>query len=154
MRSRRRAVLRFALGVALAAAVFALVLPRIASYGDVIHQLGTISAAWAVGLGAATLLDVVTTAFPWMAVLPQLNPRGVLFSHECSPEMFVGAEIRTERGADFVVPPILDAFEALGWPVRGRHIHGHTGAFWHAEQGIPPVPFAASTALRDLALEL
>jgi len=73
MRSRRRAVLRFALGVALAAAVFALVLPRIASYGDVIHQLGTISPAWAVALGAATLLDVVTTAFPWMAVLPQLS---------------------------------------------------------------------------------
>jgi uncharacterized membrane protein YbhN (UPF0104 family) len=73
MRSRRRAVLRFALGVALAAAVFVLVLPRIASYGEVIHQLGTISPAWAVALGIATLLDVVTTAFPWMAVLPQLS---------------------------------------------------------------------------------
>jgi uncharacterized membrane protein YbhN (UPF0104 family) len=73
MRTRRRAVFRFALGVALAAAVFALVLPRIASYGDVIHQLGTISPAWAVALGVATLLDVVTTAFPWMAVLPQLS---------------------------------------------------------------------------------
>jgi uncharacterized membrane protein YbhN (UPF0104 family) len=73
MRSRRRAVLRFALGVALAAAVFAYVLPRIASYGDVIHQLGTISTTWAVALGAAALLDVLTTAFPWMAVLPQLT---------------------------------------------------------------------------------
>jgi uncharacterized membrane protein YbhN (UPF0104 family) len=73
MRSRRRAVLRFALGVALAAAVFAEVLPRIASYGDVLHRLGTISPAWAVAIGAAALLDVLTTALPWMAVLPQLS---------------------------------------------------------------------------------
>lgn len=73
MRSRRRAVLRFALGVALAAAVFAEVLPRIASYGSVLHQLGTISPAWAAAIGAAALLDVLTTALPWMAVLPQLS---------------------------------------------------------------------------------
>jgi uncharacterized membrane protein YbhN (UPF0104 family) len=73
MRSRRRAVLRFALGVALAAAVFAAVLPRIASYGSVLHRLGTISPAWAAALGAAALLDVLTSALPWMAVLPELS---------------------------------------------------------------------------------
>jgi uncharacterized membrane protein YbhN (UPF0104 family) len=73
MRSRRRAVLRFALGVAFAAAVFVAVLPRIASYGEVVHRLGTISPAWAVALGAAALLDVLTAALPWLAVLPQLS---------------------------------------------------------------------------------
>jgi uncharacterized membrane protein YbhN (UPF0104 family) len=73
MRSRRRAVLRFALGVALAAAVFAEVLPRIASYGSVLHQLGTVSAGWIAALAAGSLIDIVTTAFPWMAVLPQLR---------------------------------------------------------------------------------
>jgi uncharacterized membrane protein YbhN (UPF0104 family) len=72
MRSRRRAVLRFALGVALAAAVFAEILPRIASYGSVLHQLGKVSPAWIAALAAGSLIDIVTTAFPWMAVLPQL----------------------------------------------------------------------------------
>ena len=72
MRHRRRAVLRFALGVAVAAAVFAEVVPRIASYGSVAHRLATVSLPWAAGLAAATLLDVVTTALPWQAVLPKL----------------------------------------------------------------------------------
>jgi uncharacterized membrane protein YbhN (UPF0104 family) len=73
MRSRRRAVLRFALGVALAVAVFVEVLPRIASYGSVAHRLGTISAAWGAALALGSLLDIVTTALPWQAVLPRLR---------------------------------------------------------------------------------
>ena len=78
MRSRRRAVLRFALGIALAAVVFVEIVPRIASYGSVAHQLATVSAAWAVALAAATLLDILTTALPWQAVLPQLPFVGAL----------------------------------------------------------------------------
>jgi len=78
MRSRRRALLRFALGIALAAVVFAEILPRIASYGSVAHRLATVSAAWAVALAAATLLDILTTALPWQAVLPRLSFVGAL----------------------------------------------------------------------------
>jgi putative heme transporter len=73
MRSSRRAVLRFALGVAVAAAVFAEILPRIASYRSVFHQLGTVSPGWIAALAAGSLIDIVTTAFPWMVVLPQLR---------------------------------------------------------------------------------
>ena len=73
MRSSRRAILRFALGVALAAVVFVEVVPRIASYGDVAHQLGTVSAPWIAALAAASLFDILTTALPWQAVLPQLT---------------------------------------------------------------------------------
>ena len=73
MRSSRRAVLRFALGVALAVAVFVEVVPRIASYGSVAHRLGTISWPWIVALAAGSLLDIVTTALPWQAVLPRLR---------------------------------------------------------------------------------
>jgi putative heme transporter len=72
MRSRRRAVLRFALGIAFAAIVFVEVVPRIASYGSVAHQLGTVSWPWAAALAGGTLLDILTTALPWQAVLPQL----------------------------------------------------------------------------------
>jgi uncharacterized membrane protein YbhN (UPF0104 family) len=78
MRSRRRAVLRTALGIALVAAVFAEVLPRIASYGSVAHRLGMVSAPWAAGLAAAAVLDIVTAALPWLAVLPQLSFVGAL----------------------------------------------------------------------------
>src|SRR5438477_2088766 len=73
MRSSRRAILRFALGVALAAAVFIEIVPRIASYGSVAHRLGTVSAPWIAALTVGSLLDIVTTALPWRAVLPRLS---------------------------------------------------------------------------------
>ena len=73
MRRPSRAVVRSALGVALIAGVFAAVVPRIASYGTVAHRLGTVSAPWLAALAAAALADVLTTALPWRAVLPQLS---------------------------------------------------------------------------------
>ena len=73
MRRSRRAVLRSALGIAIVAAVYVEVVPRIASYGSIAKQLGTVSAPWAAGLAAAAALDVLTTAFPWRALLPQLS---------------------------------------------------------------------------------
>jgi hypothetical protein len=75
MRSSRRAILRFALGLALAAAVFAEILPRIARYGIVAHRLGTVSTPWILALAGGALLDIVTTALPWRAVLPHLSFR-------------------------------------------------------------------------------
>lgn len=78
MRSRRRVLLRGALSVALVAAVFAAVVPRIASYRSIAHELAGVSAPWAAALAGAALLDVLTTALPWQAVLPQLSFVGAL----------------------------------------------------------------------------
>ena len=78
MRRPRRALLRSALGVALAVLVFVEVVPRIASYGSVAHRLGKISTGWAVALATAALLDVLTAALPWRALLPQLSFFGAL----------------------------------------------------------------------------
>ncbi len=78
MRSRRRVLLRAALSVAVVAAVFAGIVPRIASYGSVAAQLARVSGPWAAGLASAALLDVVTTALPWRAVLPRLPFLGAL----------------------------------------------------------------------------
>ena len=78
MRRSRRAVLRSALGVATVAAVYVEVVPRIASYGSIAKQLATVSAPWAAGLAAAVALDVVTTALPWRALLPQLTWPGAV----------------------------------------------------------------------------
>jgi putative heme transporter len=82
-----RAVLRSALGVALIAAVFAAVVPRIASYGTVGHLLATVSAPWAAALAAAALFDIVTTVLPWMVLLPQLSWLGALGFTQASTAM-------------------------------------------------------------------
>jgi putative heme transporter len=78
MRSRRRVLLRGVLGLALVAVVFVWALPRIASYGSVAHQLGTISAGWGAAVAGAALFDVVTVALPWRTLLPQLSWLGAL----------------------------------------------------------------------------
>jgi putative heme transporter len=78
MRRSRRAVLRSALGVAIVAAVYIEVVPRIASYGSIASRLATVSAPWAAALAAAAALDVATTALPWRALLPQLSWPGAL----------------------------------------------------------------------------
>lgn len=78
MRRSRRAVLRSALGIATIAAVYTEVVPRIASYGSIAKQLGTVSAWWGAGLAAAVALDVITTALPWRALLPQLTWLGAI----------------------------------------------------------------------------
>jgi uncharacterized membrane protein YbhN (UPF0104 family) len=78
MRRSRRAVLRSALGVAIVAAVYVEVVPRIASYGSIAKHLSTVSAPWGAALAAAAALDVLTTALPWRALLPQLSWRGAL----------------------------------------------------------------------------
>lgn len=75
---RRRVLTRGALGVALAAVVFFVVLPRIANYGSVGRQLQTVSAAWGAALAAAALIDILTSALPWKVVLPQLSWFGAL----------------------------------------------------------------------------
>jgi uncharacterized membrane protein YbhN (UPF0104 family) len=90
MRSRRRVLLRGALGLALVAAVFAWALPQIASYGSVGHQLGTVSAPWAAAIAAAALFDVVTVALPWRALLPRLSwPGAVGFTQASTALMTV-----------------------------------------------------------------
>jgi uncharacterized membrane protein YbhN (UPF0104 family) len=85
----RRALLRSALGVALAVAVFALVVPRIASYGSVAHRLGHISAGWTVALAVAALLDVLTAALPWRVLLPQLSFVGALAFTQASTALTI-----------------------------------------------------------------
>lgn len=87
MRRPSRALLRAALGVVFIAGVFVAVVPRIASYGNIAHRLGTVSAPWLGGLAAAALLDVLTTALPWRAVLPQLSWLGSLGFTQASTAM-------------------------------------------------------------------
>ena len=59
--------------VLLVAATFLFFLPRIADYRDVWAVVKTLSWEWLLALLAATVVNVVTFAPPWLAVLPGLR---------------------------------------------------------------------------------
>jgi putative heme transporter len=56
-------------------AVFVFVLPRIADYSTVWDILTGVSAAWALGLVIAVLVNLASFGLPWMAAIPHLGFR-------------------------------------------------------------------------------
>jgi uncharacterized membrane protein YbhN (UPF0104 family) len=171
MRRRGRAVLRFALGVALAAAVFVTVVPRIASYGSVGHRLATVSAPWIAGLAAATLLDVLTTPLPWQAVLPQLPFLGALGFTQASTALttvFPGGaplgmalsfgflrRLRVDRGhAGFAVAVtgIWSQVMILVYPLVGAILVFATGQLSSSTAAIAGASAAAGVVIVGLAV--
>ena len=60
-------------GILLVAATFFFLLPRIADYRDVWDVVQTLSWEWVLALLAATVVNIVTFAPPWLAVLPGLR---------------------------------------------------------------------------------
>jgi uncharacterized protein (TIRG00374 family) len=62
-------------GVALLAAIYAFVLPRIASYSAVWHVIQQLSWLYVAALLLATLLNLSTDPLPWMAAMPKLSAR-------------------------------------------------------------------------------
>jgi uncharacterized protein (TIRG00374 family) len=83
-RSWRRQLIGFGLGIAVVAATFVFVLPRIADYGDVWRVVKELSWPQIGVLALATLLNLVTYAPPWMAVLPNLGFRRAFFLTQAS----------------------------------------------------------------------
>src|SRR4051794_27001516 len=171
MRSSRRAVLRFALGVALAAAVFAEVVPRIASYGSVAHRLATVSAPWAAAIAVGVLLDILTTALPWQAVLPQLSFLGALAFTQASTALTTllpgGAplgmaisfgflrRLRVERGAAafaVAVTGIWSQVMILVYPLVGAILVFATGQLSPSTAAIAGVSAAAGGLIVGLAV--
>lgn len=62
-----------AVGAAVVVAMFALVLPRIADYGDVWDTVTGLSAGWSAVLAGAVVLNVLTFAPPFVVTLPGLG---------------------------------------------------------------------------------
>ena len=71
--SGQRRLISAGLGLAVVAATFVYVLPRIADYGEVWAVLEELSLQGIGALILATLLNLVTFAPPWMVALPQLG---------------------------------------------------------------------------------
>jgi uncharacterized protein (TIRG00374 family) len=78
LRAGRRHLLGLGFAVAVVAAVFLFVLPRIADYRDVWSVLEDLGGRDVLLLAGVTVLNVVTFAPPWMAVLPGLGFRQAL----------------------------------------------------------------------------
>jgi uncharacterized protein (TIRG00374 family) len=74
-KSRWRRLIGVGLGIAVVAATFFFVLPRIANYGDVWAVVRELSWAQIGALLLATVLNLVTFAPPWMVALPGLGFR-------------------------------------------------------------------------------
>ena len=78
MSGRTRNLVFGALGIAVVVLTFAVVLPRIANYGDVWDVVTTLDGTWILVLLGAVVLNIVTYAPPWMIALPGLRFRQAL----------------------------------------------------------------------------
>src|SRR5207244_11783907 len=68
-KSRRRQLIVIGLGIAVVAATFVFVLPRIADYGEVWSVVKKLSWQQIAALVGATALNLVTFASPWLVAL-------------------------------------------------------------------------------------
>ena len=74
----RRTLVFGAIGIGVVVVTFAVVLPRIADYGEVWEIVTSLDTKWLLLLFAAVLLNIVTFAPPWMIALPGLPFRQAL----------------------------------------------------------------------------
>jgi uncharacterized protein (TIRG00374 family) len=72
-RRGRNRVIGIAVTVVVIGVVFAFLLPKIANYADVWKVIQGVSWEWIAALAGAVVLNVVTSAPPWMAALPGLG---------------------------------------------------------------------------------
>jgi putative heme transporter len=78
MKARRRQIILGALGLVVVVVTFAVVLPKVADYGDVWAVIETLDGPWILALAAAVVINIVTYAPPWMLALPGLSFRHAL----------------------------------------------------------------------------
>ena len=84
MSPRLRNALLGALGLGVVVVTFAVVLPRIANYGDVWEALQRLDPIWLAAFAVAVAINVVTFAPPWMIALPGLGFRNALLFTQAS----------------------------------------------------------------------
>ena len=82
-------------------------------------------------------VDLEVSSRDLMGIADRVDPRGTLFSHECSADIFRNGEIRSVPAPDNPIAPMLSRFDELGRSLTGRYVSGYTGAFWPREGGTP-----------------
>ena len=84
-------------------------------------------------------VDLESSARDVMQILPRLDPRGCIFSHECWSDHFDEANsITAPRSHESVLPPVRDAFTADNRQPLGRYLVGRTGVIWDRARSVPP----------------
>jgi uncharacterized membrane protein YbhN (UPF0104 family) len=78
VKGRRRQLVLGAVGLAVVVVTFAVVLPKVADYGEVWDLVKDLDTKWLLALAVAVVVNVVTYAPPWMIALPGLRFRQAL----------------------------------------------------------------------------
>lgn len=116
LRRRWKSLIVPALGIIFVAAVFLVVLPGVANYGDVWDAARSLSWPWWIVLAAAAALNVATFGPPMMAALPGLKPRAALAVSLASNASTYIAPGGAAVGAGFQFAMLR------GWGFRGRAV--------------------------------
>lgn len=98
-------------------------------------------------------VDLEVSARDALQLLPDLDRRGTLFTHECLPEFFdPGGRLKPRGGPDDVIAPIAEAFARAGRGLHGTFLTGSLGACWEPQTGIPVVSQPVLERLLHLAI--
>jgi hypothetical protein len=98
-------------------------------------------------------VDLADSARDALRLLPHLERRGTLFTHESLPAFFdEGGRVIPRGGPEDVIAPIVDAFRGLGREIAGTFLSGNLGACWEPGVGIPVVPQPVLERLLRLAV--
>jgi uncharacterized membrane protein YbhN (UPF0104 family) len=142
-RSRRARLIGIGLGIAAVVATFVFVLPRIADYGDVWAVVEKLSWLQVGALVAATLLNLVTFAPPWMAALPYLGFRRAFVLTQAS----TASTYIAPGGAAVGVALSYSMLRGWGFPGRVAGLAEAVTGIWNqlALLGFPAVALALLT---------
>ncbi|MDP9302961.1 MAG: flippase-like domain-containing protein [Actinomycetota bacterium] len=135
------------LGIAVVAATFAFVLPRIADYGEVWGVVEGLSWQQIVALLLATLLNLATFAPPWMAALPQLGFRRAFVVTQAS----TASTYVTPGGAAVGVALSYAMLRGWGLPAHSVALAAALTGIWNqfALLGFPAIAFALLTLQQE-----
>jgi putative heme transporter len=111
--NRRRLVIG-AVGLVFAVATFAYFLPKIAAYRDVWAVVRELSWQWLLVLSAATVLNLLTFAPPWMVALPGLRFRSAFTLTQVSTAL----SIVVPAGAAVGIAGAYGMLRSWGFPTR------------------------------------
>jgi uncharacterized protein (TIRG00374 family) len=134
-------------GIAVVAAVFAFVLPRIADYGEVWVVVERLSWKQIVALLLATLLNLATFAPPWMAALPQLGFRRAFVVTQAS----TASTYLAPGGAAVGVALSYAMLRGWGLPVHSVALAAALTGIWNqfALLGFPVIALALLTLQQE-----
>ena len=134
-------------GIAVVAAVFAFVLPRIADYGEVWGVVEGLSWKQIVALLLATLLNLATFAPPWMAALPQLGFRRAFVVTQAS----TASTYLAPGGAAVGVALSYAMLRGWGLPVHSVALAAALTGIWNqfALLGFPVIALALLTLQQE-----